>query len=237
MASEGQEPIAVTAGVLIHGDLQWGIVDGNASAIILNHVPKELWGSFYFHADHLFHDNKRFEGLLSPTTRFQILRELAGLIDRYELPVSYAAVTRGFVAEKLPHAKPAARMRLAQQFSFASCAIGFQGWFNRTPGVGDEVAICVADRKEKLEPSLKRLYQLLRMEGLGGSPFLTLNNFIDALHFAASEESIGLQIADCAAFLIKRHLMGKKNTEEFYKIIEHRLCVDPDSAMMFALKQ
>jgi hypothetical protein len=94
----------------------------------------------------------------------------------------------------------------------------------------------VADRKEKLEPSFKRLYQQLRVEGFTGSPFLTLLNFIDALHFAASQESIGLQLADCAAFLIKRHLMGKDSTEEFYKIIEPRLCVDPDSAMMFPSK-
>jgi hypothetical protein len=234
IASEGQEPIAVTAGVLIHGDLQWPTVEWDANAIILNHVPKELWGGFYFHADHLYHDNKRFKGLLSPTTRFQILREFAGLIDKYKLPVSYAAVTRDFIAEKLPNAGPKARTNLAQQWSFASCAIGFQGWFNREADASNEVAICVADRKEKLEPSFKRLYQLLRLEGAGGSPFLTLFNFIDALHFAASEESIGLQIADCASFLIKRHLMGKENTEEFYKIIEAHLCVKPESAMIFA---
>jgi hypothetical protein len=133
VASEGQEPFAVTAGVLIHGDFQWKSIETSTSAIIVNHVPEELWTSFYFHADHLYHDNKRFKGLLSAATRFQILRELAAVIDRYELPVSYSAVTRGFIAEKLPHIKPADRMRLAQQFSFASCAIGFQGWFNREP--------------------------------------------------------------------------------------------------------
>ena len=231
IASEEQEPLAVTAGVLIHGDLQWSPVEIDLSAIVTNHVPQELWGAFYFHADHLYGNNKRFKGLLSPQTRFQILRELAGVIHKYELPISYSAIARTYVAEKLPQTNPSDRVRLAQQWSFASCAIGFQGWFNRE--AGDEVAICVADRKEKLEPSFKKLYQLLRLQGLGKDPFMTLSNFVDALHFAASEESIGLQLADCAAFLIKRHLMGRDNTEEFYKILEPHLCVAPTSAMMF----
>jgi hypothetical protein len=59
-----------------------------------------------------------------------------------------------------------------------------------------------------------------------------LFNFVDAVHFASRKESIGLQLADAAAFVIKRHLMGKDNTEEFYKIIEPHLCVYPDSALI-----
>ena len=61
--------------------------------------------------------------------------------------------------------------------------------------------------------------------------FLILFNFIDALHFAARNESVGLQLADSVAFVIKRHLMAKADSEEFYKLIEPCLVCKPESAL------
>jgi hypothetical protein len=116
---------------------------------------------------------------------------------------------------------------LAHQYAFALSITGFQVWFNRE--ALNEVAICVADRNDKIHISLKQLFVIFRQMGLG--PIVSLPNFIDALHFAASEESIGLQLADCASFLIKRHLMDRPNSEEFYEIIEPCLCVDSESAL------
>ncbi len=124
---------------------------------------------------------------------------------------------------------------MARQWALDSCVLGFQGWFNRSDS--NEVAICIADRAHKLEPTLKKGFATLRRaglsyEGLPNNPLLTLFNFIDALHFADSAESVGLQLADCAAFVIKRHLMSKSDSEEFYKIIEpHLVIYSADSAL------
>jgi hypothetical protein len=60
---------------------------------------------------------------------------------------------------------------------------------------------------------------------------LQLYNFVDALHFADSRETFGLQLADCAAFLIKRHLMERSDSEVFYKIIEPHIFCEQASAV------
>jgi len=202
-ASEEQEPFAVVSGIAIHGDTQWHAIETDLKTIITSQVPEELWSTFYFHATHLFSDHKSFRTLLSAQRRFQILREAAGIIAKYKLPVSFGAVNRKDFAEKLKDRTPADRIGLAHQFAFGLSVTGLQGWFNRN--AADEVAICVADRNDKVQMSLKQLFAMMRTIPLG-HPVVSLFNFVDALHFAASEESIGLQLADIAAFFIKRHL-------------------------------
>ena len=40
------------------------------------------------------------------------------------------------------------------------------------------------------------------------------------MYFGDSADSIGIQAADMCAFLIRRHLAGKQESEWLYKIIE-----------------
>jgi hypothetical protein len=231
-ASETQEPYLVVAAVAIHGDTEWQPIEHHAHQIIQTLVPEELQARFCFHARELFSDDKKFKGLLSAETRFALLRELLKIIADFKLPVSYAAVRRADIARAVPKTTPKERTEWSNRTAFISCAMGLQGWFNREHQ--DEVAICVADRNDPLEASLKLDYRAIRREPFPNHPLVMLFNFVDAVHFASREESIGLQLADGAAFAIKRHLMGKEDTEEFYKIIEPHLCVYPDSALIYS---
>ncbi len=84
-----------------------------------------------------------------------------------------------------------------------------------------EVGICFADdtlfqRKDWLRTTLS----FFRKTGLAGDPSGRMDHLVDTLYFAASHESVGLQLADAASFLIKRHLMGKTDSEPFYKLIK-----------------
>jgi hypothetical protein len=228
-ALESQEPFMVVGGVLVHGDTQWLPIESHTRKIIDTYVPEALQAKFVFHASHLFSDHPLFRRLISPEQRFQILRDFLGIIVQYDLPISYGAVTRRDFAKALPRWKPARRVSFSHQMAFTLCAMGFQGWFFNK--AADEVAICVADRNEQTQLSLKENFVFLREQGLPANPILALFNFVDALHFAASQESIGLQLADSVAFVIKRHLMGKASTEEFYKLIEPQIVCDPVSAL------
>jgi Protein of unknown function (DUF3800) len=228
VADEKQEPYLVVAGVMIHGDDQWFPVENQAQQIVDTQVPESLREGFEFHATHLFSDHPKFKKLISAERRFTILREFLAIIAKLDLPVSYGAITREPIVKTLSSWKVERRTSMARQWALDSCVLGFQGWFNRTGS--NEVAICIADRAHKLEPTLRKGFASLRRVGLGylgmpADPLLTLFNFIDALHFADSAESIGLQLADCAAFFIKRHLMGKSDSEEFYRIIEPHLVI------------
>jgi hypothetical protein len=230
-SSETAEPFLVVGGVLVHGDNDWYPVETHANQIIKNYVPATLREGFSFHAMHLFGGNKKYQDLIPPDVRFQILREVLGIIATFELPVSYGAITRSELTKEVEHWNVSERVDLAQQLALSLCLFGFQGWFNRESG--DEVAICVASETEKkrLRAHLKQDYAMLRKRGFPNFPLVTLFNFVDALHFTAAEESIGLQLADCATFAIKRHLMGKEDSEEFYKLIEKCLVCDPVSAL------
>jgi hypothetical protein len=228
IAAEAQEPYLVVGGVLIHGDDQWQPVEMRAHQIVQNLVPEALRTDFFFHATRLFSDHKSYKKLIPADVRFQILRELLGIVVTFDLPVCYGAVTRVKLLKSLPDWTPKQRTELGHQIAFSLCATGYQGWFNR--GHTNEVAICVADRTE-MQLTLKQDFAYSRRYGLPGEPLLTLFNFVEALHFAASQESIGLQLADAVAFVVKRHLMGKSDTDEFYEIIQPRLVCEPDSAL------
>lgn len=232
VAKEKQEPFLVVGGILIHGDTEWQPIEMCFNAILESGIPPEIREGFCFHAMHLHGNHRSFKGLLSPEQRFALLRDLVTTIKMFKLPISYGAVTREKLRESLPGWKSEHRTHLAHQMAFTLCAMGFQGWFNRGP-FSDEVAICVADKNDakNRQLHLKQDFAKLRNEGVPEAPFGVYYNFVDALHFAALSESIGLQLADTIAFLIKRHLMGKEDTEELYQELHPLLVCEPDSAL------
>jgi hypothetical protein len=50
----------------------------------------------------------------------------------------------------------------------------------------------------------------------------SLNHMIETVHFAESQSTFGIQLADAASFIIKRHLTNPKDSdiEGFYRQIE-----------------
>ncbi len=232
VAKEKQEPFLVVGGILIHGDTEWQPIEMCFNAILESGIPPEIREGFCFHAMHLHGNHRSFKGLLSPEQRFALLRDLVTTIKMFKLPISYGAVIRAKLIEKLPNCSSEQRTHLAHQVAFSSCALGFQGWFNRG-SFSDEVAICVVGKNDakNRQLHLKQNFAKFRTEGWIDVPFGILFNFVDALHFATPSESIGLQLADTVAFLIKRHLMGKEDTEELYQELHPLLVCDPLDAL------
>jgi hypothetical protein len=230
VSSEEQEPIIVVGGVLIRGDRDWHRIERAADEIVKHFVPARLQPNFVFHAYRLFGDHRQFKSLISAEQRFAILREFLTLFGRFKLPISYGAVDRAKLhGAAVINSKPKNRTLLAHNMALHLCAEGFQGWFYRE--ARDEVAICVAERNEERQLTLKQNFAVLRNYGIQNDPLTMLHNFIDALHFAGSEESIGLQLADSVAFMVKRHLMGKTDSEEFYNSITPQLVCTPKGAL------
>jgi hypothetical protein len=232
VSHERQEPFLVVGGVLIHGDVEWNPIEIALGAIKEARVPPELKDGFVFHAMHLHGDHKSYKKLISPEQRFAILGDLVRTIAMFKLPLSYGAVTRAKLGEQLANFKSEDRTHLGHQIAFTLCAMGFQGWFNRGP-FSDEVAIAVADKNDakNRQLHLKQNYATLRQFDHPLAPFAVYYNFVDALHFAALSESMGLQLADSVAFIIKRHLMKKDDTEELYKQLEPLFICEPESAL------
>jgi hypothetical protein len=228
------EPYLVVGGVLIHGDTEWQPVESAMLQIKETLVPPKLREQFVFHAMHLFGGHPKYEGLLCAEERFQILREVVNLIPTFKLPIAYAAVKRATLSEWFPNVTIIEQTHEAHQIAFALCVRKFQSWFTKKHA--DEMALCVAaknDQKNR-QLELKNNYRHFRERGLTlrrsmaiASP-ASLLNFVDALHFASPNESIGLQLADCVTFVIKRQLMGKKKAEELYEPIRPLLVCKPN---------
>ena len=218
LASEEQEPFLVVGGLMIHGDREWQPIEHHLEQIIVSRVPAELRRGFVFHATRMFDDHSGFVNLISADERFDILRELVQLIATFKLPVSYGAVIKSTFSKELQHWKAPLRTSKAHEVAFTLCVMGLQAWF--TKEAADEVAICIASAVEQknLPSTLKQNFKTARKLGIVHPA--TLVNFIDTVHFAAPRESIGLQLADIVAFVIKRYLMKKPHADELYEIIE-----------------
>jgi len=225
-SSNVQEPYLVVAGIIVHGDTQWLPIETYQRQIIDTLVPQELRAGFHFHAERLFSDHKEFKGLLSRETRFAIIREVLGIMAIHKLPVAYGAVTKDAVLGSLRIRK--AKQSFAHELAFLVCVKNVQCWFrDEAPS---EVGMGVAATVDTYL-SLKRTFSSFRRPNVPTNADFVLHNLVDALHFTEAKESIGLQLADAAAFVIKRHLMGKANTDAFYEIIKPLLTCKPESAL------
>jgi hypothetical protein len=236
-ATVRQEPYLVVGGVLIHGDTQWQPIEKAFLKIREALVPPKLQTEFVFHAMHLFSGHKKYEGLLSPQERFRILHEVISIVPIYKLPIAYTAVKRIDLPQFFPDAPTAELTHEAHQIAFVLCVRTFQRWF--TENCADEMAVCVAaknDQKNR-QLELKNNYLHFRSRGkyllkkIGLAANASLLNFVDALHFASPSESIGLQLADCITFAIKRYVMGKKRSEELYDLLKPGLVCAPEEAL------
>jgi hypothetical protein len=211
-----EEPVFTWASAIVK-DTVWLRVERKANDIIETLVPEELRPDFEFHAYDIFSGNNnwsRWRNREGKALRFEILRRFVGLIPKYKLPITECSWQRGADRDAL-------LAEMLQGMAFSMCVDFVERWF--TQHAKRDVGMLIADEqgeprnepKYKLE--IRRSRKSIRAQGL----FRRLHHIVDAIHFAGSQESIGLQLADACAFFIKRHHVGKAKdeAEEFYELI------------------
>ena len=221
LGDERDEPITVVAAVLVDADRQWRLLEADIQNIIETLVPQPSRRGFEFHAKELFSGSKSFPW--SKAIRHAILAEFVALFQKHGLPILTGASLRAQIRQLLETGdKKIAQKHLdlaAHNFAFLD-ATGKVDFLLRTVAP-DEVGMCFADETIfQREDWLRTTLDFFRKMSLTGIQTDRFEHLVDTLYFAASHESLGLQLADSAAFLFKRHLMGKKDSEPFYKMIE-----------------
>ncbi len=211
LGDERDEPITVVAAVLVHADQQWRPLEADILNIIETLVPLSSRRGFEFHAKELFSSSKSFPWKMA--VRHAILAEFLGLFRKYQLPVLTGAALRAQIRQLLETQNKKVPQKMldlaAHNFAFLD-ATRKVDFFLRTVAPG-EVGMCFADdtvfqRKDWLRTTLD-FFRKMNLTGNQGDRF---EHLVDTLYFAGSHESLGLQLADAAAFLFKRHLKGKK---------------------------
>jgi hypothetical protein len=230
-----KEDVTIVAGVIIDADKQWKAIEQYVEALIEEYVPKEHQHGFVFHAKELFHGSQIFDPAKYPMARRrEALKKLIAIPATFGLPMVYGYSDKAILPE-LHRQYPRHQNRvfaLQHANTYALCAIGVERYM-REHAQPDEIATLIAENNENARYAVKKVHYLLRGKNLDaqaaevaalwwwqiGSDYLPIRKIVDCVHFASKDEAILLQLADACAFVYRRYLEKKPDTEEFFNAL------------------
>ena len=217
----------VMAGAIIEGwefrNLEFAM--GVVVSEILNDDMKEKFEEF--HAWELFNGEGVFAGV-DQLIRLEAVDNILYQVAQHKVPIVCGAVNLDKLAEKMySSASPL-------DICFRLCVQGIESWAAesiRLPAATKSqeaqdaqplvVLICDDFKQKEVKDRIKKSFQQLRSKvrppdfDSGKTRYLH-----DDLYFGSSKDSIGIQIADLCAYVIRRHLEGDPNVTGLYGIIE-----------------
>ena len=227
------EPFQVLCAVLVE-DSQFVALEVQFSIFALTgHAPPhDFPEDFEFHAMDLFHGNGFFE-TWHQSVRFHVFKQCMEALAKLKLPIIYGAVDKVKLSGQIyKSANPL-------DVCFRLCLERIQKWLALDPWrTGLLIADTFDDGKKR---NLKRIFREYRKKFVveamqimdkvhsskndpPGSPQpprqVLTSKLLDDMYFGDSSDSVGIQASDMCAFLIRRHLEGKQDSEWLYKIIE-----------------
>lgn len=79
------------AGVILHGDVEWPLVNQRLVALVEKYIPEPDREGFVFHATDIFHGSRYFDRrkpeLATPAQRWPILLDMARIIEDLSRPL------------------------------------------------------------------------------------------------------------------------------------------------------
>jgi hypothetical protein len=177
-------------------------------------------GKFEFHACELFQGTGPWPRYAKAKAfRFDLLRAFLSVptkahefIDTVEFPIIYGATYKPELVRRY-----GADAWDAEQLAFVLCMDQVERCFRKL--FDDEKGLLLGDRG-KSEFAIRNLGDHMRhnFAPIGRNPD-SLNHMIETVHFAESQSSFGIQLADADSFVIKRHLIDPqdKNNEPLYE--------------------
>jgi Protein of unknown function (DUF3800) len=211
--TSSREPNAVVAGIVTDPDRQWIALHQYLSDMADALIPPDLREGFIFHAKDIWHGSKLFKDeRFTPALRSQILRELAQIPKKFDVPVIVGAIRKVDHQWTVEYDREASCYAIA----FGMAAIGVEV-FMRSRAGAQEVAHLIAEDSGKMRQNAKWGYKLLQgnKESWKGelAKVLPLTRIVEQPLFAAKDESSILQVADLLAFVICRRLNGREDVQ------------------------
>lgn len=232
----GREPFVVVAGIFVHADEQLVPLEEKLEELVRKHIPKEYQQDFFFHASDIwsgvgkiFKDRERWP----LPKRLSILRDLARVPRKLDIPIVYAAIERStmtFAEFEIKPSTPHERNVATHALAFAASTVNVEGFMrNVWP---DEVAQLVAEDNNEVRRHIKGVHEIFRNPYKVGEEiiphnFLPLRKIRGPVHFANKTESRPLQMADLCAFVIRGHLAKHPHNGPLYNLIKPMMLVLP----------
>lgn len=234
------EPITVVAGVLIHGDTQLNLAERHLVELVKKHIPEPHRRGFVFHATHLFNGVSGADAIFGRDNpewpierRLEIADDLALCFREFDLRITLGVAHRKNMKEVFPsfssltEAQKAAAMHSA---AFMMCSIYVEKWMREFGG--DENCLLVVENHERHRNKLKTIQRDLQNPhenfSLGDEwdfyfPFSRIRE--DPLFQEKRPHSV-LQLADFAAYVMKRAFNGDERTKRFNDLFWQQVIFD-----------
>jgi hypothetical protein len=234
--TSAKEPVSVVAGIIVHPDNQWRTVLQEMERLFDEYVPTKLRHGFVFHASDIF-SGGRFRDEWSGDSRWRLLTEVASIPRRFGLPICYSLYRRDSMPKEVYESVASKPVQLAAHefdhlLAFSTCAASADRYM-RTNTLEHEVATLIAEDVDRMRRYLKTSLNLLRQQTAHLLPEhirhdvtdittrkiengveIAVSRIIDCVHFAAKRDAPLLQLADAAAFVIRRWVTNGSRGDE-----------------------
>jgi hypothetical protein len=234
--TSAKEPVSVVAGVIVHPDDQWRIVHQEMERLFDEYVPAKLRDGFIFHAADIFNGG-RFRDEWFGDSRWKLLTEFSSIPRRFGLPICYSMCRRDSMSKEVYESVSSRPLQLAAHefdhlLAFSDCAASADKYM-RTNTPEHEVATLIVENVDRMRRYLKTSLDLLRRQTMRLLPEhirhdvsdittdkiqtgveIRVSRIIDCVHFAAKRDAPLLQLADAAAFVIRRWVTNGSRGDE-----------------------
>lgn len=214
------EPIAVVAGVIVHGDIQILPLE-RALGEIVSAFPAERLEQRYIHTAWLyqgtgpFHKSKGWNEAM----RFAVLDRVAQLFAELHLPIVYGICEKSSVPPSVLGIHRSLH-QAAHVTASANCTVKIER-FMRELEDSEELAWIVMENHSENRLALKKVHQYFASypqnnSGNYDSRWVPLTRIRGTPQFEDKTDVSLLQIADFCAFVIKRKMMRDPYIDRFY---------------------
>ena len=229
------EPFAVVAGIFVNGDEQLVRLEEELDRLKRRHIPEAYWRDFVFHAKDIwsgkgpiFKDRDKWP----LHRRIDILRDLARVPRKLDIPIVYEAVERatfGPTEEQKKNNPEPTEFEIAtaiHSVAFCACTVRIEEVMRaKWP---KEVAQMVAEDNDQVRSMLKGTHEIFRDPSKADGQLiphnvLPLKKIRGSVHFASKTESKPLQLADLCAFVIRGHLAKHPKNAPIYRRIRSKM--------------
>lgn len=231
VANVRQEPHIVVAGTIINPDDLAFEIANHLNGIARKYVSDPIVSDgLIFHASDIWHGAKYFNREQWPhVTRLRLLHDLASIPSIFGLPIIYGHALRSEVARWAHEFNPdisAKDLKINEHcVAFFDAIENLERWMKIY--ARNERALLIVEDTPIAKNGLKAFHSGYRFYPNRDDDYLKKafesNHITETILFAEKTESAALQIADVAAFFIRRHLAQKADSEVFYNLLKPQI--------------
>lgn len=231
VANPGQEPWVVVAGIIIHADRQWKLLEERLSALADDYAPGGSRDGFVFHAKELWSGGKVLvRGEYPAERRWEALMAICSIPEEFKIPVVFGAVHRAFYHQFSQGSLSQKDVTLdAQVIAFGECVTATE-YYMRTEADPSEVATVTVEHNSQTYRLFRDQHRQLKSvtwlsEGMHPSALLfwPVTRVVDSVNFCEKHDSSILQIADACAFVIRKKLEANLDAEPYWEAFKNQL--------------